>query len=373
MPTARPSNYNHIKRNDFHPFRDASLIRQVADRTFNVRYISPKDYVVGQVFYVYPTVRLECGIIVDSSSDITFKNVKQRFNYSLALVAQNSENITLEDSDFSPGDTEVDFTSFADFMQFSMCRGRIAVRNCNFDAAGDDTCNVHGFHFKILEADRNRLVVGFGHNQSYGFECIRPGDVIAYVNPETLLEEGRAIVSQARLIDKYRYELTVSSYECPVGVGGVIENVSANPSFEFSGNVINRIVTRGLLVTTRGKVVIENNRFLNTGASGILISDDANNWYESGCCLDVTIRGNAFMNCEENAILIKPEIKKYAGPVHRNILIENNLFVLNNIHALNVSDSSDIVMKGNVYKGIPKDNKWIVAKNIRNIVTDCPE
>jgi len=153
----------------------------------------------------------------------------------------------------------------------------------------------------------------------------------------------------------------------------VIENVSANPDFEFSGNTINRIVTRGVLATTRGKIRIENNKFLNTGMSGILISDDAREWFESGCVNDAVIRGNAFMNCEEDAILIKPENKKYNGPIHRNILIENNLFVLNDTHALNISSSSGIVMQGNTYAGKPKNSKWVVADRVENLVTDEPK
>jgi len=107
--------------------------------------------------------------------------------------------------------------------------------------------------------------------------------------------------------------------------------------------------------------------------SGVLISDDASSWYESGPVCDAVIRGNAFMNCEEDAILIKPENKKYNGPVHRNILIENNLFVLNDTHAVNISCSSDIVLQGNTYAGNPKNNKCVVADRVENIVTDEPK
>lgn len=373
MPTAKPDNFNHIKRSDYHPLHSAASIRQVGERTFNVRFITPKDYVQGQVFYLYPVPREEVGILIDSSNKIKLQNVKQRFNYSLAVVAQNSANVTLDSVDFSPAPgSEVDFTSFADFMQFSMCRGKITVTKSNFDAAGDDTVNVHGFHFKIVESNKDKITVKFCHAQSYGFECIRDGDVIAFIDPKTLLEVGRTKVLHAELRDKYYYDITMASYEAPLGVGGVIENISACPDFEFTDNTVNRIVTRGMLVTTRGKVRIENNKFLNTGMSGILISDDASDWYESGCVTDVVIRGNAFMNCEENAILIKPENKKYKGPVHRNILIENNLFVLNNTHALNVSCSADITMRGNTYAGKPKDGKWIVADRVENLKTDEP-
>lgn len=372
MVTARPSNYFHIKRNDVHPFFGASSIKEVAARVFKVRFIAPKDYEPGQVFYVFPTVRSEVGILVNSSKNIKLKNVTQHFNYSLAFVAQNSENITLDKLDFSPRrDAEVDFTSFADFVQMSMCRGNMIVKNSNFDAAGDDVINVHGFHFKIVESNKDKIAVKFCHSQSYGFECLRAGDTVAYIDPKSLLEVGETKILSVSRRDDYIFDLTLATYEPPLGVGGVIEDISACPNLEFSGNTINRIVTRGVLVTTRGKVLIENNNFLNTGMSGILIADDALNWYESGCVKNVTIRGNAFMNCDDNAILIAPECKKYEGAVHRNITIENNLFVLNKAHAVNVSCADNVILKNNIYRGRPAYGKWVNAKNTTNLVVDC--
>ena len=364
MPTAKPDNYFHVKRSGAHPFQGASNIRQVSDRIFNVRYLTPKNYVEGQIFYVFPIIRDQVGILIENSKKITLKNVRQHYNPAFALVAQNSENITLENLDFSPiKDCEIDFCSKGDFMQFSMCRGKIAIRDCNLDSAGDDACNVH-------ESNKDKLTLKFPHPQTYGLECIKEGDTIAFVDPETLVEVGRTKVLKATLRDKYFYDITTATYDAPLGKGGVVENVSSNPDFEFMGNTVNRVVTRGVLATTRGKIRIENNKFLNTGMSGVLISDDAEEWYESGCVNDVVIRGNAFMNCEEDAIMIKPKNKKYNGPVHRNILIENNLFVLNDTHAVNVSCSSDIVLRGNTYAGSPKRNKYIVSDKVQNLVTD---
>ena len=374
MPTATADNYFHITRNGSHPFSDASNIRQVSERVFNVRYLSPKDYKDGQVFYVFPVMRDQVGIIINNSSKITLKGVKQHYNNSFGLIAQNSEGITLDEVDFSPHkNSEVDFCSKADFLQFSMCRGKITVKNSNFDGAGDDACNIHGIHFKITECNKDKLTVKFMHPQTYGLECMREGDTIAFIDPQTLVEVGRTKVLKARLRDKYYYDIVTATYDAPIGEGGVIENISACPDFEYSGNTVNRVVTRGVLATTRGKIRIENNRFLNTGMSGVLFSDDASSWYESGCVCDAVIRGNAFMNCEGDAILIKPENTKYNGPVHRNILIENNLFVLNNTHALCASSSAGITMRGNTYAGTPAEDGWTFTHNVEDFVTDEPE
>ena len=100
-----------------------------------------------------------------------------------------------------------------------------------------------------------------------------------------------------------------------------------------------------MLVTTRDKILIENNKILNTGMSGIYVSNDALTWHESGRVKSMMIRGNAFMNCEENSILILPENRRFQGFVHENIYIENNLFVLNGIPALNVNSTKNIIMK----------------------------
>jgi hypothetical protein len=82
------------------------------------------------------------------------------------------------------------------------------------------------------------------------------------------------------------------------------------------------------------------------------------------------IRGNAFMNCEENSILIAPENRRFQDFVHENIYIENNLFVLSGIPALNVNSTKNIVMKNNVYKGKPSFGKYVISKNVDGLVTD---
>jgi hypothetical protein len=153
-------------------------------------------------------------------------------------------------------------------------------------------------------------------------------------------------------------------------VGTVVEDVTACPDVEFSENTLNRITLRGLLVTTRGKILIENNKFLNTGMSGIYVANDALTWHESGRVESMMIRGNAFMNCEENSILIAPENRRFQDFVHENIYIENNLFVLSGIPALNVNSTKNIVMKNNVYKGKPSFGKYVISKNVDGLVTD---
>ena len=369
-PTAKPSNYNHVVRNGSHPFFGVSTIKEVAPRVFKARYLIPKDFEAGQIFYVFPKARKNVGIFVDGSKNIKLENVTQRFNYSLGFVAQNSENITLEKLDFSPREgVEVDFSSLANFVTACMCRGNVTVKNCNFSSSGDDGVNIHGIYFKVVESVGDTIVVSYGHRRTFGFNPLRVNDTIAFIDPRTLIEHGTSKILQSEMVDKYHIKLKLSTENNPLGA--VIDDITACPDVEFCDNTLNRVASRGLLVTTRGRVLIENNKFLNTGKSGIAVLNDALTWFESGQVNSMMIRGNAFMNCEENSILIAPENRRFAGFIHENIFIENNLFVLNSINALNVSSTRNIVMRDNVYKGKPSFGKYIISKNVEGLVSDC--
>lgn len=328
-----------------HPLAKALKIKAAGEGKIKVLYPTAKSFNEGDRFYLYDVRRQFVGIFVEKSKNITFKNIRQRFNYSLALVTQDSENITVDSVDFSPEkDSCRKLASCADFMQFCMCRGKITVKNSRFEGAADDCINIHGIHLKITQINDNSIKVRFMHPQTHGFNPIRTGDEIAFINPDTLLEESKAKVIDSELLNEKEILLTVDSTK-NAKAGQVIEDVTACPDVSFCDNYVSRIITRGVLVTTRGKVVIKDNHFVSTSMSGILISDDARSWYESGMCLDVSIENNIFDYCGETPILIKPEIKKYEGAVHKNIRIIGNQF--NNYHGepIKVSGAGNVIIE----------------------------
>ena len=53
---------------------------------------------------------------------------------------------------------------------------------------------------------------------------------------------------------------------------------------------------RGILISTPGKVIVEDNYFATAGTP-ILIEGDTSHWFESGGTEDVLIRNNVFDNC----------------------------------------------------------------------------
>ena len=349
-----------------HPFASSLSVNDLGGRKIRVKYPATFRFKPGDRFYIYDVRRQYAGIFVNRSSNVTLQNITQRFNYSLALVAQNTENITADGLAFAPEkDSPRRMASVADFIQFCMCRGKLSVKNSVFDGAGDDCLNVHGVHFKIVNVQNDEITVRFMHPQTFGFNPIEKGDSIAFIDVQTLLEKGSAVVENSELVDEYNIRLKLSGTKDAM-VSDVIEDVSACPELCFENNTMTRIITRGLLITTRGNVNIENNHFISTSMSSILISDDAKNWYESGMCRDVTIKNNRFDYCGQTPILIKPENSKYAGAVHKNIKIADNTFKNYNGFCINAGSTDDILIENNSMK----DDKKIKYNNCRNIIID---
>lgn len=358
----RENTPNKIKRVS-HPLIGAIRMEDSGDGKIRVHYLNTFRFKTGDCFYLFDVRRQFAGIFVNQCENVILDNIKQRFNYSLALVLQDSKDVSLLNSEFAPEENSArKMASVADFIQVCMCRGKINIENNLFDGAGDDCLNVHGVHYQIKSVDKNKLIVSFMHPQSHGYNPLHPGDKIAFIHPKSLLENGKTEIISSRLLNEYEIELEVASSEKAL-VGEVIEDISACPDICFLNNTLTRIITRGLLLTTRGKVIIRDNHFISTSMSGILLSDDAKSWYESGMCCDVTIDNNLFDYCGQIPVLIKPENAVYKGAVHKNIRIINNQFKDYKGYCIRSKAADNIKVKGNKFNS----GKVIKCVNCRNV------
>lgn len=361
----RKNTPNKVKRVS-HPLIGMLKISRIGERRVRAYFANTLRFKRSDCFYIFDVRRQFAGIFINASENIVLQNIKQRFNYSLALVLQDCKNVDVNGVQFSPEKNSArKMASVADFIQVCMCRGKIRITNSFFEGAGDDCINVHGVHFKIQSVNGNKIIVRFMHKQSHGYLPIHTGDEIAFIHPNTLLQEGKTVVKNARLLNEYEIELTLDSAG-DAAIGHVIEDITACPEVYFADNTVNRIITRGCLFTTRGKVVVENNRFISNSMSGILLSDDAKSWYESGMCRDVTIRNNIFDYCGKTPILIKPENRIHGGAVHKNIRIIHNVFKKYRGFCVYAKSSDNIVLKDNVYHS-QKHIKTVNCSNVQEI------
>ncbi len=339
------------------PLKGYKSARQLDDRTVMMTYDHAPDVHVGEVYQIRHGIRNEvCGLI-NRSSDVTIDNVEFNFLGNFGIVGQFSENLTYNNIRCRPqlGSGRTD-AGFADFVQMSGCKGLIRIANSHFEGAHDDPINIHGTHLQIVGSDSPREInVKYMHGQTYGFMPCVPGDKIEIVDRHTLNAIGEATVKKAEHLDDYTYRLTLGSAlpTLPEGyeLGDLaIENVTWTPRVEIVNNYFARTPTRGVLITTRGKSLIEGNTFFRIPMYAIQVSDDARGWYESGPVHDLTIRRNTFIDCSTPVIGIFPEIDRFDKPVHRNITIEANRFIMSGGgKAVVVRASDGLTVKDNVF------------------------
>ncbi len=345
----RPSYFTRIR----HPlFLKKNVRFDTKARTITANGFFPKKYYSkGREYYIYDNKRRNVGVFAQKCKDLRIENYTQRFSYSLALVCQDCDGLTFDGLNMSPENIEkFGLASIADFLHLCCCRGQITVRNSYFSSSGDDVLNVHGIHFLVASAKENEIDVRFCHSQAYGFNIFHPGDKIAFVDRNTLLSQQEATVVHSEMTDLYTIKLTLDTDIGKSMIGKAVEDLSACPDVLFEKNRFERISTRGLLLTTRGKVVVRDNDFIFTKMWAIEIADDARDWYESGPLTDVTIENNRFIECTQETIHIFPHNLVHKGYVHNNILIRNNEFRLKRRSCYIVRSAGNVRMIGNVYK-----------------------
>lgn len=351
-----------------HPFFTAVSIKEIEKNLFRVRYLNTSRFTVGETYGIYDAIRQYNGIFICQSKDIVLKDVKQYFNYGLALVCQDTENLTVDGAYFAPEKNSGRYiASCADFMQVCMCNGDIKITNSYFEGAGDDCLNVHGIHFTIIKIDGQKLTVRFMHAQSHGFNPLHKGDLIEYIDPKTLLTNGKATIKASKLINEVDIELEVDSTD-GVAAGDVIEDITMCPNLYFTGNTLNRIITRGLLITTRGSILVENNHFMSTEMDGILFSNDAKNWYESGRALNAVIKGNRFDYCGGYYIEILPENSSTGSIVHGDFIMEENDFNSPVGGGINAKSAQSLTIRNNKVKNLKSG--FVKAKDVNKLLSD---
>lgn len=342
-----------------------------------------RKFAPGDVISVRDPIRDHVGAFIRRSSGIKLSDVKMHYMHGLGIVAQFSENLHYDNVIVAPREgTGRTIAAFADCMHFSGCRGQILVENCRFNGSQDDPLNVHGTHLQVTEKlSDTKIRVRFMHHQTYGMEAFFSGDSTALLDAATLKIYAFPVVKSARLISEREMEVEFTT-ALPVALkaGDALENTTWTPALTVRNCRFEGTNTRGLLVSTRRKVLIERNVFYRTGMHAILIANDANGWFESGPVEDVTIRQNEFIECGHNggrnnaAIAIEPEVKQAAPGhyVHRNIRITDNRFAQYDYPVMFARSTEGLTFTGNRIEqtklfpaGQPRPN--IVLENCRKV------
>ena len=268
------------------------------------------------------------GVFMYHDTNTTLENIQVHYAEGMGLLAQMSENITLDKFSvcLRGKDDPRYFTTQADATHFSGCKGLIRSVGGLYEGMMDDAINVHGTYLKVQKRIDDKTLVGeYMHGQSYGFEWGRPGDAVQFIESKTMEVLGEqnkvAAIETADKPDGHGVKQFRITFEKPVdpaisevGTYG-IENLEWTPEVYFADNVIRNNRARGSLFSTPKKTVVEKNVFDHTSGTAILLCGDCNGWFETGACHDVQIRNNKFINALTNqfqftnaVISIYPEI-----------------------------------------------------------------
>jgi hypothetical protein len=276
--------------------------------------------------------RLSPAIHLSSVDGVTVENVTIHHAGGMGVIAEDCTDPVLRNVRVAlrPGSKSL-ITTTADATHFVGCRGKVTVEGCLFENMLDDSCNVHGV-YAIAEGllAPDRLAVSFSHFEQLGTAFARPGDRMRLLQRDTLLPYADCAL---KAIERHNEDYYVLTLDRPMAdlyrTNSSVENVTTRPDFDYVNNTVRNNRARGILVTSGGKVRIENNRFERPSMMGVLVEGDNNFWYEAGGVEDLTIRGNRFVGLSATAPVfrlapLQPKETRLLPPYHRNIRILDN-------------------------------------------------
>lgn len=337
--------YRHIDV----PFSPTKIV-ELAPNEFYIEGMGKSPYLqVGERFVLRTYSRPTPAIFVTESKNITLENITVHNVQGMGLLAQLTENMTLDKFRVAIEEgSERFFTTQADATHFSACKGKIRSVNGLYEGMADDAINVHGTYLKVITRENDYTIKAqYMHPQSWGFLWGNKGNRVQFVAAKTMETIGDKTykIQHIKSVDKPTevgakiFEITFDKplpAEVNPDTACGVENLTWTPKVLFKNNIVRNNRARGALFSTPKKVVCSNNLFDHTHGAAILLCGDCNGWYETGACRNVSIKNNRFVNALTanyqftNAIIsIYPEIPNLEAQqkyFHSNIRIEDNVF-----------------------------------------------
>lgn len=355
------------------PFAFSYRIKKLGENKIRVYSFKPvsKKFKEGNVFEICTDKKRDCvGAFFLESKNLTAENLGIRYMHGFGWLTQMCENVTFKDCNFIPEKgSDRKSTSFADLIHVSGAKGKVHIENCNFSNAHDDPINIHGTFTVVKErTDSHTLLAEYAHNQQNGFVQYHKGDKVVFYLRENLQSfQNERVFTVKKVVNPLENGLNVKQMkitftkelpdEICIKNKYAIENITYTPDVYIGSCHFSSIPTRGILCTTRGEVVIENNVFDGMTMASIYLSNDCNNWYESGEIHNMTIRNNTFsikkapnFKGEKPGILIEPIVlneDKAENCIHRNITVEGNTFYLEHSNAVDAVLTENLTVRNN--------------------------
>ena len=292
----------------------------------------------GHQYHFRNIKRDSVGVHNSRSKDIVFQDCDFYALTGMGFVSQFTENLTFQRVNVAPPrDTIRTCPAWADILHFSNCKGQILIESCRFSGMQDDAINCHGTYLKIIEKIGDRsLLVRFMHRETYGFAAFAPGDEIAVICAPKMREYADNPRRKVSAIERRSDRDWIVTLDGPIphfAENDVVDNRTWHPAITVRNNHFSVAPVSGLLLTTPGKAIVENNTFYRCRDFAVSMSADSLLWFESAPVRDALIRNNQFIEC---GVRVNPAIPsaKPDQPIHENIRIIANDFVGEGIKAV---------------------------------------
>lgn len=312
----------------------------------------------GNTMVFGAAARYNPAFFISDCSGVSIENVNIYHCGGMGVIGQRSRDIELANVNVVPAPGSGRMISItADATHFVNCAGYIRMTGCTFRNQKDDATNIHGLYMAIDELPApDKAVLKWRNSGQYGVDFLQPGMNVEIVDNNTVCTFCHATVKDVKRLNKLT---TVVTFDSPLPEG-VRKDMVVAADEEYPDVLIkdchmaaNR--ARGLLLGSRGKIVIEDNYFHIAGAA-ILFEGDGNYWFEQSGVRDVVIRNNVFENGNYGCpgwgaacIAVGTRIPDLDGPecYHRNILVENNTFRVFDPRILNLYSVDSLTFRNN--------------------------
>ena len=334
---------------------------------------------VGNTLIFNATDRLVPAFTVSDSEDVKFLNLTIFHAGGVGIIGQRTNNIFLDSVKVISAPGRMVSTA-ADATHFVNCGGKITLQNSIFESMMDDATNIHGIYVKIIKIiSPKEVVVKLIHYQQFGFDFLAPNTKIEITEAESLTAYGENIVSKSERLNKEYTKITLNNpLSEKVKVGDVIASSDKYPDVLMKNCTVQKNRARGILLGSRGKIVIENNYF-HTHCAAINLEGDGRFWFEQSGVRDLTIRGNTFDNCNYGfmlglgVIMVSSgieESKKAESRYNRNIMIENNTFKIFNPCILSMYSVDNLTFRNNKIEKTTDYEflEWFRNMNLQNFM-----
>ena len=281
--------------------------------------------------------RLAPAINIDDCKDTYIDNVNVHHSSGIALIAQKSENITLQKYNVMlPENSGRLVSTTADATHFNACKGLIKMDDCIFENMLDDATNVHGSYAEVKEfVDAYTLGMARGHSQQQGMIFASKGEKVVLVNRSNIMPIDTLTVKSVKEINSTYFELTFNEKIPNVDPLSIVaDNADWQADVVMTNCIVRNNRARSILLKTSGEHLVENNHFYNCTYTGVLVSGaNVGFWYESGPVTNLTIRNNVFENMGLGAgnapvltINVNPDVQvEPPFYIHKNIVFSDNL------------------------------------------------